>query len=69
MDMPFVQAKQYSSKLTGSHLGTLNTKFANQNMLERILVAMRNEKKTNCNENLRTCAEEPIAPLTSGRHQ
>ena len=63
MDVLFMQAEQYLSKLTASHFGTLNTKFANQNMLKRILVAMYNENKANCNENLRICAEEPITPL------
>ena len=42
MDVPFMQAKQYLSKLTASHFGTLNTRFANQNVLERILIAMHN---------------------------
>ena len=63
MDVPFTQAEQYLSKLTASHFGTLNTKFANQNMLERILIAMHNENKANSNENFRICAEEPVAPL------
>ena len=63
MDVPFTQAKQYLSKLTASHFGTLNTKFANQNMLERILIAMHNGNKADCNENFRICAEEPVAPL------
>ena len=63
MDVPFMQAKQYLSKLTASHFGALNTKFANQNMLESILIAMHNENKANCNENFRICAEEPIAHL------
>ena len=63
MDMPFAQAEQYLSKLTASHFGTLNTRFANQNILERILIAMHNENKANCDENFRICAEEPIAPL------
>ena len=63
MDVPFAQAKQYLSKLTASHFGTLNTRFANQNMLERILIAMHNENKANCNENIRICTEELVAPL------
>ena len=63
MDVPFAQAEQYLSKLTVSHFGPLNMKFANQNMLERILVAMHNENKADCNENFRICAEEPVAPL------
>ena len=63
MDVPFAQAEQYLSKLTASHFGTLNTKFANKNVLERILIAMHNENKANCNENFRICAEEPVAPL------
>ena len=63
MDVPFAQAKQYLSKLTASHLSTLNTKFANQNVLERILITMHNENKADCNDNFRTCAEVPVAPL------
>ena len=63
MDMPFMPAKLYLSKLTASHLGTLNMKIANQNVLKRILIAMHNENKADCNENFRICAEEPIEPL------
>ena len=63
MDMLFVQAKQYLSKLTISLFSTLNMDFANQNMLKRILIAMLNKNKADCNENFRICAEEPIAPL------
>ena len=63
MDMLFAQAKQYLSKLTVSHFGTLNTKFANQNVLERILIAMHHDNKADCNENFSICAEEPVAPL------
>ena len=63
MDVPFTQAEQYLSKLTASHFITLNTKFANQNVAKRILIAMHNENNTDCNENFRICAEEPRAPL------
>ena len=63
MDVLFTQAEQYLSKLTASHFSTLNMKFANQNVLKRILIAMHNENKADCNENFRICAEEPIAPL------
>ena len=63
MDMPFVQAERYLSKITTSHFGTLNTKFANQNVLKGVLIAMLNENKANWNENFRICAEEPVAPL------
>ena len=63
MDVPFAQAKQYLSKITASHFSNLNMKFANQNMLKRILIAMLNENKANWNENVRLCAEEPVAPL------
>ena len=61
--MCFVQAERYLSKLTTSHFCTLNTKFANQNMLKRILSAMLNENKADWNENFRICAEKTIAPL------
>ena len=63
MDVPFMQAERYLSKLTTSHFSTLNMDFANRNMLKRILIAMLNENKTNFNENFRICAEEPVAPL------
>ena len=63
MDMLFVPANQYLSKLTASHFSTLNMKIANQNILKRILIAMHNENKVNCNENFRICAEEPMGPL------
>ena len=63
MDMPFAQAKRYLSKITASHFSTLNTDFANWNVLKRILIAMLNENKTDWNENFRICAEEPVAPL------
>ena len=63
MDVPFVQAKQYLSKITTSNFSTLNTDFANWNMLKRILIAMLNKNKADLNENFKICAEEPIAPL------
>ena len=63
MDAPFTQADQFLSKITASHFSTLNTKIANQNVLKRILIAMHNEKKANCNENFRICAEDPVPPL------
>ena len=63
MDMPFTQAEKYLSKITASHISTLNTDFANWNVLNRILIAMLNENKADWNENFRICAEEPIAPL------
>ena len=63
MDMPFAQAEQYLSKLTASHLSTINMKIANQNVLKMIPIAMHNENKADCYENFRICAEEPIAPL------
>ena len=63
IDMPFMQAKRYLSKITTSHFSTLNMKTANQNMLKRILIAIHNESKADCNENFRICAEESIAPL------
>ena len=59
----FTPAKLYLSKLTASHFNTLNMIIANQNVLKRILVAMHNENKTDCNENFRIYAEESIAPL------
>ena len=63
MDMLFAQAERYLSRLTASHFSTLNAKFANWNMIKRILNAMHNENEADCNENFRICAEEPIAPL------
>ena len=63
MAMPFVQAELYLLKLTASHFGTLNMRIASENVLKRILIAMHNKNKANCNENFRICVEEPVAPL------
>ena len=63
MDVPFAQAKLYLSKLTASHLSILNMKIANQNVLERILIAMHNKNMAKSNENFRMGAEEPVATL------
>ena len=63
MDMPFMQVKQYLSKLTTSHFSTLNMDFANQNVPKRIPIAMLNENKADFNENFRICAEEPVVSL------
>ena len=63
MDVPFAQAKLYLSKLTASQFSILNMKIANQNMLERIFIAMHNENTAKSNENFRMGAEEPVAPL------
>ena len=63
MDVLFAQAEQYLSTLTASHFGTLNTRFANQNVIEWILVAMHNENKAGCNDKFRICAEKHVAPL------
>ena len=60
MDVSFVQAKRYLSKLTASHFNTLNTKISNQNVLERIPIATHNKNNADCNENFRICAEEPV---------
>ena len=67
MDMPFTQAELYLSQLTASHFSILNTKIANQNVLERILIAMHNENTAKSNENFRMGAEEPVPPLYKGR--
>ena len=50
-------------KITASHFSTLNMVFADRNVLKRILTAMLNENKADCNENFRICVEEPKAPL------
>ena len=63
MDLPFMQAERYLSKISASHFSTLYMDFANQNMLKRILIAMLNENKADWNENFRICAEEPVPPL------
>ena len=63
MDMPFMQAEQYLSKLTASNFSTINVVFENQNLLKRLHIVMLNENKTNQNENFRICVEEPVAPL------
>ena len=52
MDMPLAQAELYMSKVTASHINVLDTKIANQNVLERILIAMLNENTAVSNENL-----------------
>ena len=38
--LPFVPAEQYLLKLTTSHFNTLSMQIANQNVLERIVIAM-----------------------------
>ena len=53
MDVPFVQAELYISKLTASYFNVLNMEIANQNVLERILIAMLNENTAVSNENFR----------------
>ena len=53
MDMPFAQAKLYLLKITASHFDALSMKIANQNVLERILIAMLNENMAVSNENIR----------------
>ena len=63
MDVLFAQAEQYLSKITASHFSTQNTKITNQNVLERILIAMLNENKADSNENYRICSEESVVPL------
>ena len=63
MDMPFMPAELYLTKLTTLHFSTLNMKISNQNMLKRILIAMHNENKADCNENFNICAEESVGPL------
>ena len=55
MDVPFAQAELYITKITASHFKALNTKIANQNVLETILIAMLNENTAVSNENLRNC--------------
>ena len=63
MDMVFAPAQLYLRILTTSHFSTLNMKISNQNVLKRILIAMHNENKADCNENFRICAEESVGPL------
>ena len=63
MDAPFAQAELYLSKLTVSHFNVLYTKITNQNVLERILIAMLNENTGVSNENFRNKCEEPVPPL------
>ena len=63
MDVPFVQAELYLSKITASHFSTLNMKITNQNVLKRILIAMLNENMADSNENFRICSEESVVPL------
>ena len=63
MDVSFAQAGLYLSKIAASHFSTLNTIFANRNVLKRILIAILNENKANWNENFRICTEESVSPL------
>ena len=49
IDLPFMPAEKYLSKLTASHFNTLNMQIANQNMLEMLLIARRNGNKADCN--------------------
>ena len=49
----FAQAELYLPKITASHCNALNTKIANQSVLERILIAMLNENTAVSNENFR----------------
>ena len=49
----FAQAELYLSKLTASHFNALNTKIANQNVLERMLIAMLGENMAVSNENFK----------------
>ena len=51
----YMPAKWHLSKLTASHFNTINMQIANQNVLERIVIAMQNENKADCNENFRIC--------------
>ena len=67
MDMPFAQAELYLSKITASHFNTLNMKIANQNVLERILIAMLNENTAVSNENSGYDQRNPYRPCPSGR--
>ena len=53
MDVLFAQAELYIYKITASHFNVLNMKIANQNVLERILIAMLNENMAVSNENFR----------------
>ena len=63
MDMPFTPAELDLIKLTASHFSTLNTKIANQNMLNMILITMHNKNKADCNETFKICAEESVGHL------
>ena len=65
MDMPFAQAKLYLTKITSSHFNALNMKIANQNVLERILIAMLN--KNTAMRISRIDLRNPYHPCTTGR--
>ena len=53
----------YGHAVRASQTIFIKMKIANQNMLERILIAMHNENTAKLNENFRMGAEEPVAPL------
>ena len=59
----FTPAERHLSKLTTTHFNTLKMQIANQDMLEKILMAMQNENEADCNENFSICSEESIGPL------
>ena len=55
-----MQAEGHLLELTTSHFNTLNMQIANENVLKRILIAMQDKNKADCNENFRMCSEESI---------
>ena len=58
-----MQAEGLLLKLTTSHFNALNNKNTNENVLKRILIAMQDEKKADCNENFRIYSEESVDHL------
>ena len=56
-----MQAEGLPLELTASHFNTLNKKYVNKNVLEGILIiAMQDENKADCKENLRIGSEESV---------
>ena len=58
--LPFSQVEGLLLKLAASDFNALSSKNINENMLERILIAMQDENKTDCNENFRICSEDSV---------
>ena len=57
--LPCTQVEGLQLKLTATHFNALNKKIQ-MNMLERIIIAMQDENKADCNKNFRFYSEELV---------